>query len=59
MPDHTLRIARLKMLFVAARIQYHGHRDVLRYSIHDDRTAGLLGFFKYLDRKRLEGHRAA
>jgi len=59
MPDHTLRIARLKMLFVAARIQYHGHREVVRYSIHDDRTAGLLGFLKYLDRKRLEGRRAA
>lgn len=59
MPDHTLRIARLKMLFVAARIQYHGHRDVVRYSTHDDRTEGLLDFLKYLDRKRLEKRRAA
>jgi len=59
MPDHTLRIARLKMLFVAAKIQYHGHRDVVRYSIHDDRTPGLLRFIKYLDRKRLEIHPAA
>jgi hypothetical protein len=59
MPDHTLRIARLKMLFVAARIQCHGHRDVVKYSIHDDRTAGLVDFFKYLDRKRLEKHMAA
>jgi Transposase DDE domain group 1 len=59
MPDHTLRIARLKMLFVAARIQYHGHRDVVKYSIHDERTAGLVNFLKYLDRKRLERRRAA
>jgi hypothetical protein len=58
-PDHTLRIARLKMLFVAARIQYHGHRDVVKYSIHDERTAGLVDFLKYLDRKRLERRRAA
>ncbi len=59
MPDHTLRIARLKVLFLAARIQYHGHQDVVKYSIHDDRTAGLVGFLKYLDRKRLGRPRAA
>jgi hypothetical protein len=59
MPDHTLRIARLKMLYVAAKIQYHGRQDVVKYSIHDDRTENILGFLKYLDRRRREKHRAA
>jgi hypothetical protein len=59
MPDHTLRIARLKMLYVAAKIQYHGRQDVVKYSLHDERTQGMLGFLKYLDKKRLERRPAA
>jgi len=59
MPDHTLRIARLKMLFVAAKIQYHGRRDVVKYSTSDDRTEGILKFLKYLDRRRRERLKAA
>jgi hypothetical protein len=59
MPDHTLRIARLKVLFVAARIQYHGHRDVMKYSIHDNRTKRLVDFLKHLDRKQLKKCRTA
>jgi hypothetical protein len=31
MPDHTLRIARLKMLFVAAKICFHHNRDQVCY----------------------------
>ncbi|MEK7614997.1 MAG: IS1380 family transposase [Patescibacteria group bacterium] len=52
MPDHTLRIARLKMLFVAAKILSHGNRDEVRYSVHDQRSAGLIDFLGYLDRRR-------
>ncbi len=52
MPDHTLRIARLKMLFVAAKIRSHGNRDEIRYSAHDQRAAGLMDFLGYLDRRR-------
>lgn len=59
MPDHTLRIARLKMLYVAAKIQYHGRQDVVKYSLHDERTQGMLGFLKFLDKKRLERRPAA
>jgi len=56
MPDHTIRIARLKMLFVAAKIRFHGNRDEVRYSIHDSRAAGLIDFMVYLDdRRRAEG----
>ena len=51
-PDHTIRIARLKLLYVAAKIQYHGRRDVVKYSVHDARAAGLIEFLKYLDKRR-------
>jgi hypothetical protein len=54
MPDHTLRIARLKLLFVAAKILSHGNRDEVRYSVHDQRAAGLMDFLAYLDRRRKE-----
>jgi len=54
MPDHTIRIARLKMLFVAAKIRFHGNRDEVRYSIHEQRSAGLIDFLAYLDRRRKE-----
>jgi hypothetical protein len=56
MPDHTIRIARLKMLFVAAKIRFHGNRDEVRYSVHENRAAGLIDFLRYLDnRRRMEG----
>ena len=37
MPAHTLRIARLKLLYVAAKICLHGNRDAVPYSIHEQR----------------------
>ena len=54
MPDHTIRIARLKMLFVAAKILFHGNRDEVRFSTHEQRSAGLMDFLGYLDRLRKE-----
>jgi len=54
MPDHTIRIARLKILFVAAKIRFHGNRDEVRYSVHEQRSAGLIDFLDYLDRRRKE-----
>ncbi|MDI6748491.1 MAG: transposase [Rhodocyclaceae bacterium] len=59
MPDHTIRIARLKMLFVAAKILFHGNRDEVRYSIHEQRSAGLIDFLDYLDRRRKEAQAVA
>lgn len=59
MPDHTIRIARLKMLFVAAKIRFHGNRDEVRYSVHENRAAGIIDFLSYLDRRRKERARAA
>ena len=52
LPDHTVRIARLKLLFVAAKIRFHGNRDEVLYSIHEQRAAGLTDFLGYLDRRR-------
>lgn len=54
--DHTIRIARLKLLFVPARITESHRQTVVKYSLHDARVAGLLDFMEYLDRKR-EGNR--
>ena len=59
LPDCTLRIARLKMLFVAAKIRSHGNRDEVRYSMHDQRSAGLIDFLDYLDHRRKEVRAAA
>lgn len=59
MPDHTIRIARLKMLFVAAKIRFHSNRDDVRYSVHEQRAAGLIDFLDYLDRCRREARAAA
>ena len=59
MPDYTIRIARLKMLFVAAKIRFHGNRDEVRYSVHESRAAGLIDFLEYLDRRRHEEGLAA
>lgn len=58
MPDHTIRIARLKMLFVAAKIRFHGNRDEVLYSMPESRAAGLIDFLGYLDRRR-QDHRPA
>ena len=52
LPDHTLRIARLKLLFVAAKIRFHDNRHAVLYSIHEQRAVGLTDFLSYLDRRR-------
>jgi len=52
LPDHTLRIARLKLLYVAAKLCFHNNRDEVLYSMHEQRAAGLTDFLGYLDRQR-------
>ncbi|HET58557.1 MAG TPA: hypothetical protein ENN35_08975, partial [Deltaproteobacteria bacterium] len=52
--DNTIRIARLKLLMIAAKVVRPGNRDKVKYSIHDTRTPGLLLFYEFLDRLRLE-----
>ena len=52
LPGHTNRLARLKLLFVAAKVQSHAGRNLVRYSMHDDRAEGLIRFLEFLDRRR-------
>lgn len=52
--NHTIRIARLKMLFLAAKIATHEDVTKVKYSEHDVRASGLIDFMKYLDIKRKE-----
>jgi len=54
MPDYTIPIARLKMLFVAAKIRFHSNRDEVCSSVHEQRAAGLRDFLDYLDVRRKE-----
>jgi len=59
MPDHTIRIARLKMLYVAAKIRFHSNRDEVCYSVHEQRATQIKDFLAYLDRRRKEVRPAA
>ena len=52
MVDHTIRIARLKLLFIAAKVATHSGATEVKYSRHDSRVAGLFRFLEYLDQRR-------
>jgi hypothetical protein len=52
--DNKIRIARLKLLMIAAKLVRSGNRDKVKYSIHDARTPGLLKFYNFLDRLRFK-----
>jgi len=54
MMTHMLRIARLKLLFIAAKVVKDSNRDKVKYSIHDVRTPAMLHFLKFLDEMRSE-----
>lgn len=49
--DNLIRIARLKLLLIGAKIVYHS-TDRVKYSIMDSRIPGLMHFLNYLDRAR-------
>jgi hypothetical protein len=49
---NTIRIARLKLLFIAAKAVKDGNLDKVKYSIHDTRTSAIMRFLKFIDRKR-------
>jgi hypothetical protein len=51
---NTVRIARLKLLFIAAKVVKDGNRDKVKYSIHDARTPTMVHFLEYLDKVRLK-----
>lgn len=50
--DNTIRIARLKLLFLAAKIRSHSGISTVKYSQHDGRVAGFFKFLAYLDKLR-------
>lgn len=50
--NNQIRIARLKLLLIAAKVVYHSGNDKLKYSVHDARTPGLVFFLNYLDKAR-------
>jgi hypothetical protein len=49
---NTVRIARLRLLMIAAKVVMSSNIDKVRYSIQDSRTPALMSFLKYLDKKR-------
>jgi len=49
---NTLRIARLKMLFIVAKVVMESNRTKIKYSIHDARAPAMIGFLNFLDEAR-------
>ncbi|HQF85579.1 MAG TPA: IS1380 family transposase [Smithellaceae bacterium] len=52
--DNRIRIARLKLLMIGAKVVRSGNRDVVKYSVHDTRTPALLMFYEFLDHLRFK-----
>lgn len=50
--SNTIRIARLRILLIAAKVVKDQNRDKVKYSIHDTRTPTMFGFLKHLDLMR-------
>jgi hypothetical protein len=50
--DNTIRIARLKLLYIAAKTPFHNNCTTVKYSVHDMRTPGLMGLLNFLDEAR-------
>ena len=50
--DNTIRIARLKLLFIAAKVVSHGNREEVKYSIYDAGVPAIQRFLKFLDTAR-------
>lgn len=50
--DNTIRIARLKLLFISSKIIGHSNVKKVKYTRHDSRVSGFFRFLKYLDKRR-------
>ena len=50
--DNTIRIARLKLLLIAAKLVFHDNREKVKFSIHDTRMPAMINFLKFLDTAR-------
>lgn len=51
---NTIRIARLKLLFIAAKVVKASNVDKVKYSIHDARTPSMVHLLKFLDGARMK-----
>ncbi len=49
---NTIRIARLKLLFIAAKVVKNSNTNKVKYSVHDARAPAMMNFLKFLDRNR-------
>jgi len=49
---NTIRIARLKLLYIAAKTPYHDNHTTVKYSVQDTRTPGLMRLLDFLDEAR-------
>jgi hypothetical protein len=49
---NTVRVARLKLLFIAAQVVRDGNRAKIKYSVHDARTPEMFSFLHFLDTRR-------
>jgi len=50
--DNTIRIARLKLLFIAAKTPFHDNHTTVKYSEQDMRTPVLMRLLEFLDEAR-------
>jgi hypothetical protein len=50
--DNTIRIARLKLLLIAAKLAFHDNREKVKFSIYDTRTPSMHRFLRFLDNAR-------
>ena len=50
--SNTVRIARLRLLFIAAKVVKDGNRDKVKYSIHDARTPAMFYLLQFIDKAR-------
>jgi hypothetical protein len=54
--DNTIRISRLKLLLIAAKLAFHNNREQVKFSVHDTRTPSMQGFLRFLDNARAKAH---
>ena len=50
--DNTIRIARLKLLLIAAKLVFHSNRDQVNFSIHDTRVPAMQRLLGFIDEAR-------
>ena len=52
--NNTIRIARLKLLFIASKVVKDSNVDKVKYSIHDARTPAMIHLLEFLNAARMK-----